>query len=166
MFDGSRAIFEKAKRQDSVGVFPVLPDGKILLTKQEQPGNRLGAFIGLPGGRVDEGEDVLEAAKRELLEETGYEAKDFTLWFAINTTPKVDWAVYFFIAKGLQKTSDFKLDAGEKIDLFSMTLDELIEIGADQNSSFADKSIETLYKFIEAKYNPDKKRELEELFKP
>ena len=61
MFDGSRAIFEKLKRPDTVVVFPVLPDGKIILTEQEQPGTEL--FIGATGGRVDEGEDILSAAK-------------------------------------------------------------------------------------------------------
>lgn len=47
-------------------VFPVLPDGRILLTEQEQPGRE--PFIGACGGRIDEGEDALTAAKRELLE--------------------------------------------------------------------------------------------------
>ena len=40
LFDGTKTIFEKLKRPDTVVVFPVLDDGKILLTEQEQPGNR------------------------------------------------------------------------------------------------------------------------------
>ena len=72
LFDGSKTTFEKLKRPDTVVTFPILPDGKILLTKQEQSGKE--PFIGATGGRVDEGEDILDAAKRELMEETGYEA--------------------------------------------------------------------------------------------
>ncbi len=53
----------------------VLPDGRIILTEQEQPGKE--PFIAACGGRVDEGEEILTAAKRELLEESGYEAKEF-----------------------------------------------------------------------------------------
>ena len=37
MFDGSTEIFEKIGRTDTVNVIPVLEDGKILLTRQEQP---------------------------------------------------------------------------------------------------------------------------------
>ena len=109
MYDGSRVMFEKLKRPDTVVVFPVLSDGRIILTEQEQPGKE--PFIGATGGRVDEGEDILEAAKRELLEESGYEAEEFILWDAQHPTSKVDWVVYTFIAKGLKKVEEPNLDA-------------------------------------------------------
>jgi hypothetical protein len=101
MYDGTKATFEKLKRPDTVVVFPVLPDGRILLTEQEQPGKE--PFIGATGGRVDEGEEILAAAKRELLEESGYEAEKYTLWHAAQPASKIEWAVYLFIAKGLKK---------------------------------------------------------------
>ena len=44
MYDGTKATFEKLKRPDTVVVFPVLPDGQIILTEQEQPGKKL--FVG------------------------------------------------------------------------------------------------------------------------
>ena len=77
LFDGSRATFERLKRPDTAVVFGVLPDGKILLTEQEQPGKP--PYIGATGGRIDKGEEPLAAAKRELLEESGYEASEFIL---------------------------------------------------------------------------------------
>lgn len=160
MFDGSKATFEKLKRSDTVVVFPVLDNGKIVITRQEQPGKE--PFIGATGGRVDEGEDILSAAKRELLEESGYEAEEFILWDSRHPTSKIDWVVYTFIAKGLKKVSDIHLDSGEKIELMEVTLDELIEIGIKEN--FAEKEI--VSKFYEAKLNSEKKKELEELFKP
>lgn len=162
MFDGTREIFERAKRQDAVAVFPVLSDGRILLNKEEQPGKP--PFIGTPGGRVDEGEDLLDAIKRELLEETGYQAKEFIFWFGQNIIPKVDWNVYIFIAKGLKKVTDLHLDAGEKIEPLPVTLDELIDMGAREDMNFREQEI--VMKLLEAKYNPKKKKELEELFKP
>jgi ADP-ribose pyrophosphatase len=162
MFDGSRAIFEKIKRADTVVVFAVLPDGKIILTKQEQPGRP--PFVGATGGRIDEGEDVLTAAKRELLEESGYIAEEFLLWDARFPVGKIDWVVYTFIAKGLKKVADLDLDPGEKIELITLTLDELIDTALDKKSHFAEQEI--LEKFIEAKHIPEKKKELEELFKP
>ena len=162
MFDGTKATFEKLKRPDTVVVFPVLPDGKIILTEQEQPGKE--PFIGATGGRVDEGEDILMAAKRELLEESGYEAEEFILWDSQHPIGKIDWVVYTFIAKGLKKVADLHLDAGEKIKLLPVTLDKLIDIATDGHKNFYEKEVQI--KFFEAKLNPKKMEELKELFKP
>lgn len=162
MFDGTKKTFEKLKRPDTVVVFPVLPDGKIIITEQEQPGKE--PFIGATGGRIDEGEDVLSAAKRELLEESGYTAEEFVLWDAKHPTSKVDWVVYTIIAKGLKKVADPNLDAGEKIKLITVSLDELIDIPLKENVYFAEQEI--MLKLMEAKIHPEKKRELEVLFKP
>lgn len=160
LFDGTKTLFEKLKRPDTVVVFPVLDDGKIILTEQEQPGKE--PFIGATGGRVDEGEDILEAAKRELLEESGYEASEFILWDAQHPTSKIDWVVYTFIAKGLKKVSDMNLDAGEKIKLKLVNLDEFIEIAINKN--FVEKEI--IPKLYEAKLHSEKKEELIKLFNP
>lgn len=161
LFDGTKKIFSKIKRPDTVIVFPVLNDGKILLTKQEQPGKD--PFIGATGGRIDEGEDPLSAAKRELLEESGYEAKEFILLDAQHPQSKIDWVVYTFVAKGLTKVSDMNLDAGEKIELMPVTFDEFLHTATtDQN--FQEK--ELLPKFIEANLDQEKKKELLGLFKP
>jgi len=160
LFDGTKTLFEKLKRPDTVVVFPVLDDGKIILTEQEQPGKE--PFIGATGGRVDEGEDILEAAKRELLEESGYEASEFVLWDAQHPTSKIDWVVYTFIAKGLKKVAYMNLDAGEKIALKLVDLDEFIEIAINKN--FVEKEI--VPKLYEAKLYPEKKEELKKLFNP
>ncbi|MCX6752639.1 MAG: NUDIX hydrolase [Candidatus Nomurabacteria bacterium] len=162
MFDGTKETFEKLKRPDTVVVFPVLPDGKIILTEQEQPSKK--PFIGATGGRVDEGEGVLSAAKRELLEESGYEAEEFILWDAQHPTEKVDWIIYTFIAKGLKKVADMNLDSGEKIKLLPVTLDELIDMATRENTYFAEQQI--VLKLFEAKYDKKKRKELNELFKP
>ncbi len=72
-YDGQTMIFEKLSRPDTAAIIAVTQDKKIVLTKQEQPA-RLRPFVGLIGGRVDEGETILQAASRELLEEAGFEA--------------------------------------------------------------------------------------------
>jgi ADP-ribose pyrophosphatase len=162
MFDGSKKTFEKLKRPDTVVVFPVLDDGRILIAKEEQPGKA--PFLGALGGRSDEGEDPLSAVKRELLEESGYEAQEFILVDARHASSKIDWVIYTFIAKGLKKVAEMDLDGGEKIKLMAVTLDELINIITDKNTDFGDK--EMLSKFYEAKYDSKKKEELRVLFKP
>ena len=160
LFDGKIQTFEKAKRPDTVVVFPVLPDGTIIVTEQEQPGKE--PFIGATGGRVDEGEDVLHAAKRELLEESGYEADRFILWHAEQPIEKVEWAVYTFIAKGLRKAADLHPDGGEKIVLKPITFDELLNLAHDKR--FAER--EVVPYLLEAKIDPGRKEELKKLFEP
>ena len=160
LFDGTTAIFEKLKRPDTVVVFPVLPDGRIILTEQEQPGKD--AFIGATGGRVDEGEEILETAKRELLEESGYEAEKFILWSAQQPVSKIDWVVYTFIAKGLKRVAEPNLDGGEKIILKPVTFDELLEL--PDNSLFNEK--EVVLELLQARLDEKKKAGLKRLFDP
>lgn len=158
LFDGTKAVFERGKRPDTAIVFPVLPDGRILLTKQEQPGSK--PFIGGAGGRVEEGEDVLEAAKRELREETGYVADEWELWDAVQPVGKLDWAVFSFIAKNVRKAGDMELDSGEKIELMPVTFEEFLDIGIQDN--FAER--EVVSKIIEARGDPSKREALRKLF--
>ncbi|MBP9715126.1 MAG: NUDIX hydrolase [Candidatus Pacebacteria bacterium] len=161
LYDGTKATFEKLKRPDTVVVFPVLDNGEILLTEQEQPGKE-GSFISGAGGRVDQNEDILDAAKRELLEETGYEANEFYLWDAQQPSSKLEWAVYTFIAKGVKKVAELNPDAGEKIKLKPVKFGEFLDMATEKK--FLEK--EVVGKLFEAKLDPKKLEELRELFKP
>ena len=114
MFDGSVAIFERLKRPNTVQAVATVGD-KILLQTQQQPDN-MTPFPSLPGGRCDSfDEDSLAAAKRELLEETGYVSNDWKLWKEQSPVGKIQWTVYTFIARNCVKQQEPHLDAGEKI---------------------------------------------------
>ncbi len=158
LYDGTKATFEKLKRPDTVVVWPVLPNGNILLTKQSQPSRE--DFIDVPSGRVDEGEDVLEAAKRELLEETGYASENMVFWRAFQPTAKIEWFVYLFIAKDCKKVKEQNPDVGEKIETFEASFDEILEISQQPNF----RGTESSRDFLEAKYNPKKYQEFKDLF--
>lgn len=125
MFDGSKAIFERLRRPYTVGVIPVYED-KILIALQEQPTNSLG--YSLFGGMINVGEDELSAAKRELLEEAGLVSEDWELFRNFDIDSKVDWKVYYFIARNCKKVAEQKLDVGEKIQIKPISFDEFINL--------------------------------------
>lgn len=158
LFDGSHATFEKLKRPDTVNILPITQDKKIILTKQHQPGHQ--PFIGSAGGRIDPGEAPLAAAKRELLEETGYKAKQWILWDVVQPIPKIDWAIYTFIAKQCSKVAQISLDAGEKISLNRVSFPEYIKLVAQE--SYRDQEISL--KILKIKQDPVRFKQLRHLF--
>ncbi|MCP5405465.1 MAG: NUDIX hydrolase [Pseudomonadaceae bacterium] len=124
MFDGSTATFERLKRPDTVVVLPVAGD-TIYYSRQEQPDKPL--FLGLFGGRSDPGEEPLTAAKRELLEETGLVSDTWIPWKSFQPATKIDWTVYYFIAKDCRKVAEQELDGGERIEICQTSLDDFMQ---------------------------------------
>jgi len=126
LYDGSKAIFEAIKRPDTIQIIPIL-DGKILLSNEEQP--HRGESVGFLGGRKEEDEEVLECAKRELLEETGLESDDWELIKTYHKEGKMAWQMFLYVARNSKKVGEQKLDPGEKIEVkeydFNKFMDEV-----------------------------------------
>ncbi len=128
-FDNSTKIFEILVRPDTVQTIAVVGD-KILIQEQEQPNK--GKFISLPGGRLEEGEQPLEGAQRELLEETGYASNDWVLWKTFEPTQKMLYKVYIFIARNCVLKTKPKLEVwGEKITNKLVSFDEFLLLSED-----------------------------------
>lgn len=125
MYDGSTATFEMLKRPDTVLVIPTIDD-KILITDQEQPDKK--PFYSLFGGRLDEGEEPMNGAKRELLEESGMVSEDWELWKTYEPFSKMDWQVYMYIARNCKKVAEQKLDPGERITIRQVDIHQFIEM--------------------------------------
>lgn len=130
LFDGSTATFEKLRRPDTAYVIPISADGKLTLAEQVQPGAT--PVIGLLGGRIEDGESPEDGARRELLEEAGLSPREIILWDSYQFLPKIDWAIYTFIARDCDRVRPPSLDAGENIRLVELSFDEFLRVVADE----------------------------------
>jgi ADP-ribose pyrophosphatase len=98
---GVRATREVITHSGSVVVLPVLSDGRIVMIRQYRHATRQFLWE-LVAGRIDEGENPLEAAARELIEETGYRAKKFRVFLDVFPTPGfLEERMYILLAEGL-----------------------------------------------------------------
>jgi ADP-ribose pyrophosphatase len=124
MFDGSYQTFEMLRRPMTVEVIATAGD-MIYLTHQSQPNKA--DFYSLLGGRGEDDEDPLDAAKRELLEESGFASDDWELFKTYQPVHKIDWDIHTFIARDCRKVAEQKLDVGEQIEVKACSFTEFIE---------------------------------------
>jgi ADP-ribose pyrophosphatase len=126
LFDDTTRTFEMLKRSDTSTAICIVED-KILILDDEQP--HVGIRIGFPGGSFDdEDEDALAAAKREVLEETGYKFKNWRLIKVMQPYGKIEWFVNLFVAWGEPEQASAHLDPGEKITVHHRSLQEVKDL--------------------------------------
>jgi len=104
---------------------PVLDDGRLVLERQYRyPLAR--SLIEFPAGKIDPGEGILACARRELREETGYVAREWTYLGGFhNAVGYCDEKIEVYLARGL--TLDVAAsDDGEVLEVFTATLADLL----------------------------------------
>lgn len=114
---------------DAAMVAAITPEGKILLKTEFR--YAVGEdVIECPAGMFEKDEnDPLTAAKRELLEETGYASSDWTyLGSTLESTSKLTNRMHLFLAKDCIQTSTQHLDANEHLTVTDLYLDTAVEM--------------------------------------
>src|SRR5260370_9148294 len=121
---GVRTTREVVTHPGSVVVLPVLPDGRIVMVRQYREDTRQYLWE-LVAGRMEHGESPKQGAQRELIEETGYRAKKFTVFLDVFPTPGfLEERMYILLAEGVS-AGDAAPEEDEKIVVAAYTRKQL-----------------------------------------
>ncbi|MGE5669077.1 MAG: acylphosphatase [Betaproteobacteria bacterium] len=122
--DGGEALREYVVHPGAVLMIPELPDGQLVVERQfRYPLNR--AFLEFPAGKLDPGETAFATARRELVEEAGYAAVEWTLLGTVH--PVISYStevIDLYLARGLAHVGS-QLDHGEFLEIATYTEDAL-----------------------------------------
>jgi len=123
--DGSQATREYIIHPGAVMIVAQCDDGRLVLERQYRYPVQA-VMVEFPAGKLDPGEASLACAQRELLEETGYTAREWARAGLLH--PVISYSTEFidiWFARGLVQGAR-KLDAGEFLDVFTATPAELL----------------------------------------
>lgn len=107
-----------------VNMIAITEQNTVLFVKQYRHGAQH-IFVELPAGVVEEGEDPEVAARRELLEETGYAFKDLQYICKLYANPATSGNfTYTYLLTGGVKVQEQELDNSEDIEVVELTIEE------------------------------------------
>ncbi len=124
---GKPSIREIVEHGGGVALVAVTDKGKVIMERQfRKPLERV--VLEIPAGKLEDGEDPLSAAGRELAEETGYRAEKIE--YLTKYYPSVGYcqeALYMYLCTGLTK-GQTDLDEDEAIDIYEYSFEELYDM--------------------------------------
>jgi ADP-ribose pyrophosphatase len=143
LLDGTTQVFDSGIRQPSVGIIPLTENNEIILVDQYRYmlDKRI---IEMASGMIDEGEDPLTAAKRELKEELGIVAKTWiSLKTAVSAPSILTWENHIFVARDLA-FEEQELETSEDITMVKIPLADAVERALNGEISHAVVSLAIL----------------------
>lgn len=127
-------ITKNKRPGDAAVIVPITEDEKFVMVVQSRPNTRSGVVVEFPAGMVDDGEDPIVSARRELLEETGYECDDIYLLEEHYQDQGCSEAVIrMYVATGCRKVAEQKLDSDENLDFIELGYDEILNLIKNSN---------------------------------
>jgi ADP-ribose pyrophosphatase len=122
---GTEHDFYIIESRDWVNIIPLTDDHQVVMIRQYRHGSRE-VTLEIPGGLVDPGDTPEDAACRELLEETGYQAEEYVKIGVSNPNPAIfSNRCYTFIARNVTKVSDPRPDQTEDIEVVLIPLSDI-----------------------------------------
>lgn len=128
--NGREATREYIRHPGAAVIVPLFDDGRVLLERQYRyPIGRV--VLEFPAGKLDPDETPLRCAMRELVEETGYQAREWAYAGVLhNAIAYSDERIEIFFARGLI-AGERRLDDEEFLDLLPVAEDELDRMAFD-----------------------------------
>lgn len=128
---GSEHNFYVIEAPDWINVVAITEDNEVILIEQYRHGSE-SVTVEIPGGMVDHGEEPLQTAKRELLEETGYAGENWVQIGMVLPNPAIQTnRCYTFLATGCRKAADTNFDATEFIITYTRPESEIPKLVAE-----------------------------------
>ncbi len=127
LHDGKPATREYVEHNGAVMIIPVLDSGELVMERQYR--YVLGRHcLEFPAGKIDPGEDPLATGRRELLEETGYAAREWIYLATIHPTVAYSTErILVYLARGLEQRGS-NLDVGEFLEVLNLSPAALLEL--------------------------------------
>lgn len=110
----------------AAGVIAITSDNMIVIAEQFRPGPEM-IMQEIPGGGVEQGEDPLVAAMRELQEETGYTSNDIAYLGSACRDAYMNGVWHFYLARNCMKTQSIDLDNDEFVEVKLISPAQLIK---------------------------------------
>ena len=125
--NGNKGVREVVRHPGAVCVIPITDEGEVIFVNQFRYAlDRV--TLEVPAGKLEKGEDPMEAALRELSEETGVTAQNIEPLDALYTSPAlIDEIIYMYIATGLSQ-GEQHLDDDEFVNAVKIPLSEAIDM--------------------------------------
>ena len=134
---------------DWVNVIAFTKDGQFVMERQYRHAARK-ISLELPCGVMEEGETPLEAAQRELLEETGFGGGQWKKLMELSPNPSaMSNTTHCFLAIGVEKIAEQHLDETEELSVLFMTKEEVKRM-LNENQICQALMVAPLYKYIYA----------------
>lgn len=134
---------------DWVNVIAITKDGQFVMERQYRHAARK-ISLELPCGIMEEGETPLEAAQRELLEETGFGGGQWKKLMELSPNPSaMSNTTHCFLAIGVEKIAEQHLDETEELSVLFMTKEEVKRM-LNENQICQALMVAPLYKYIYA----------------
>jgi len=125
---GMEHDFYIIESMDWINIIPLTADHQVVMVRQYRHGSRE-VTLEIPGGLLDSGDTPEEAASRELLEETGYQAEEMVKIGVVNPNPAIfSNRCYTFVARNVNKVSNSNPDQTEDIEVVLIPLSEIPEL--------------------------------------
>ena len=148
--DSSNIIVDKITKNkengDAIVIIPITEDDKFVMVIQSRVNTLEGVCLEFPAGMVEKDENKYDAARRELLEETGYQA---------DYMEKLEWhyqdqgcssaIVTTYVAYGCKRIDSLNLDENERLDYLLMSKEDLNEALVDSKNGMNDANSKIAY---------------------